>query len=76
MFIHTTKIPIVFVCMKIIQYFCDVLVPNYKIIILHFHITHLTIPHVIFILKIAEKSKKDNFLTHYINNSGQRLCQV
>jgi hypothetical protein len=58
MFIHNTKIPIMFMCMKIVQYFCDVLVSNYKIIILHFHITHLTIPHVIFYFKNCQKNLK------------------
>jgi hypothetical protein len=36
-FLNTTKIPFEFIWMEIFQHFCDVFVPYYKIVLLHFH---------------------------------------
>jgi hypothetical protein len=49
---NTTKIPIIFICMKIFQHFCDVFVPYYKIVILNFYYhTSNKLPNMVFYSK-------------------------
>jgi hypothetical protein len=45
-----TKIPIIFICMKIFQHFCDVFVPYYKIVSFNFyyHISNITLYGILF----------------------------
>ncbi len=66
-----------FMCVKIVQYFCDVLVPNYKNYNFTFSYHTFNNPACdILFKKLPKVFKKNNFLTHSINNSGQRLFQV
>jgi hypothetical protein len=47
---NTTKITIIFICMKIFQQFCDVLVPYYSIYIFNFkyHTSKITLYDILF----------------------------